>query len=224
MWDGSHAYVFGGEPGGSDDILRYDELRPSAPRALSATPGAGPGEVTLAWLAPDHASEDGVSSYKVYRGTSPGQLGFLAEVGAGQPTFTDRDLELQGVYHYRVTAVNAHGEGPRSNGACSPPSPAHLLPASGEPCPLVEGWREKVLFRSGDRGLVNVSYRYDPSEATCVRVPPLGASCPAAVPAKADPAWLAGQGWRSEVLVRLRLPDGEHVVRAPFVGQALARP
>jgi PKD repeat protein len=91
---------------------------PTAPLGLTATGGTG--QVTLNWSPP--ASDNGqiVTSYKVYRGTASGGETLLTSGGcsglAAVTSCTDTGL-ANGTYFYKVTAVNAAGEGPQSNEA-----------------------------------------------------------------------------------------------------------
>ncbi len=84
---------------------------PGAPTGLAAT--AGSGQVTLGWTPPASNGGVNITSYKVYRGTSPG---------------TETLLTSGGCSYYTVTAVNALGESAQSNEASA--TPAGSCPAS----------------------------------------------------------------------------------------------
>jgi hypothetical protein len=87
---------------------------PSAPQSLVAGwPGSGPG-VVLSWSPPSSAGSGPISSYRIYRGTSPTALSLLATAGA-TTTYTDATAAHYVLYYYQVSAVNSAGEGPRSN-------------------------------------------------------------------------------------------------------------
>jgi PKD repeat protein len=96
---------------------------PGAPTGLTA--GAGNGQVALSWTAP--ASNGGVTitSYRVYRGTSPGTETLLTSGGcaglAAVLSCTDSGLTNGQTYYYKVSAVNAIGEGAQSNEASATP-------------------------------------------------------------------------------------------------------
>ena len=79
----------------------------STPTGLTAT--ASVTSVSLSWN-----SVSGASSYKVYRGNSPG--GSYSQIGtASSNSYTDTGLS-SGTYYYRVSAVNSSGvEGPQSS-------------------------------------------------------------------------------------------------------------
>ena len=90
---------------------------PGAPTALSAL--AGDASVSLSWNAPTFDGGSPLANYKVYRGTSPNPT-----VVVGSPTgtsFTDSGLTNGQTYYYRVSAVNANGEGAPSNQASATP-------------------------------------------------------------------------------------------------------
>ena len=92
-----------------------DATPPTAPTALTATPG--PGQVALSWGAATDAG--GIARYNVHRGTT---AGFTPSAGnrIAQPTgttYTDTSLS-PGTYYYRVTAEDVAGNvGPASNEA-----------------------------------------------------------------------------------------------------------
>jgi PKD repeat protein len=107
---------------------------PGAPTGLTAS--AGNAQVSLGWAAP--ASNGGVSitSYQVYRGTSPGTETLLTAGGCSGLgavlSCTDTGLTNGQVYFYKVAAVNAIGTGAQSNEASATPvgnscTPAQLL-------------------------------------------------------------------------------------------------
>src|SRR5207302_3583442 len=96
---------------------------PDAPTGLTAT--AGNAQITLSWAAP--ASDGGVSitSYKVYRGTTSGAETLLTAGGCSGLgavlSCTDTGLTNGQSYFYKVSAVNAIGEGAKSNEASARP-------------------------------------------------------------------------------------------------------
>ncbi|HKT05475.1 MAG TPA: PKD domain-containing protein [Rugosimonospora sp.] len=108
---------------------------PGAPTGLSAT--AGGGQAALRWTAP--ASNGGVSitSYRVYRGTSSGgetplTSGGCANLGAAL-SCTDTGLTNGQAYYYKVSAVNAIGEGPQSTEASATPAGCAAAQLLGNP-------------------------------------------------------------------------------------------
>jgi cell division septation protein DedD len=87
---------------------------PSAPTAFYAMQPTQTGAhgVVLFWSAP--ASPNGtITSYRIYRGTAPTGLAFLASAGTAT-TFSDTSASPGTLYYYQVTAVNGSGEGPPS--------------------------------------------------------------------------------------------------------------
>ena len=91
----------------------------SAPQGLQAM--GGDGEVTLTWSPPLRNGGASVIDYRVYRGTAPGSLSFVTETNDffGH---TDSGLTNGVTYYYEISAVNAAGEGPRSNEASATPT------------------------------------------------------------------------------------------------------
>src|SRR3989440_10966751 len=93
---------------------------PSAPTNLVAT--AGNAQVGLTWQAPASNSGSSITNYKIYRGMSSNGETLLATIG-NVLTYTDTAVTNGVTYYYQVSAVNAAGEGPRSNEASATPSP-----------------------------------------------------------------------------------------------------
>lgn len=108
--------------------------RPDAPGELSAVAGSGSGAITLTWLAPLDDGGDPVTDYSVHRApTSGGPYSLVATVG-NVLSFTDVGLPTGAVRYYEVGAVNAAGEGPRSEeaaGTTLPGEPRSLSATAG---------------------------------------------------------------------------------------------
>lgn len=85
---------------------------PSAPQNLQAA--AGDANVSLAWTAPSDGGSP-IANYNVYRN------GTFANAPV-QASHTDTGLANGVTYSYEVSAVNAIGEGARSNAASATPS------------------------------------------------------------------------------------------------------
>ncbi len=85
---------------------------PSAPTLNGAT--AGNGSVTLAWSAPTSNGGSAITGYKVYRATSSGGETLLTTLG-NVTSWTDTGASNGTTYYYKVTALNAVGEGIASN-------------------------------------------------------------------------------------------------------------
>jgi hypothetical protein len=94
---------------------------PDVPRSVTGAPGDH--GVSLNWAKPDHDGGEPVLGYQVYRDgrllTSVTNLSTVGAVATGEvtttsPSFTDTGLTNGTTYQYRVSAVNAVGEGPRT--------------------------------------------------------------------------------------------------------------
>lgn len=89
---------------------------PGAPTGLAAT--AGNAQASLSWTPPA-SNGVAITSYRVYRGTSPGAESLLTSGGCSGlgavVSCTDTGLTNGQTYYYKVSAVNSIGEGPQSN-------------------------------------------------------------------------------------------------------------
>lgn len=103
------------------------EPTPDAPTGLKAM--AGDGKVTLSWDLPASEPDSAITSYNVYRGTSPGGEELLGPAG-NSLTYTDTAVTNGQTYYYQVTSVNASGESPRSNEASASPAAASTAPSA----------------------------------------------------------------------------------------------
>jgi PKD repeat protein len=97
---------------------------PGAPTGLTAT--AGNGQISLSWTPPASNGGVNITSYRVYRGTSSGTETLLTSGGCSGlgalTSCTDTGLTAGQAYFYKVTAVNAIGEGAQSNEASATPA------------------------------------------------------------------------------------------------------
>ena len=100
---------------------------PSAPQNLQAV--AGNAQVTLAWQAPASDGGSPITNYNVYRRTTSGGESLLTTVG-NVLTYTDSGLTNGQTYYYQVSAVNAVGEGPKSNEASATPAAPMTAPSA----------------------------------------------------------------------------------------------
>lgn len=101
---------------------------PPAPAGLAGQ--ASNGNASLTWQAPASDGGSPLTGYAVYRSLGGGPLVLVASLGTSV-SFEDSNLSNGVGYTYRVAAVNAYGEGPRS-GALSvtpvgPPEAPTLL-------------------------------------------------------------------------------------------------
>ena len=99
---------------------------PSAPQTLTAV--GGDSQVSLSWSAPASNGGSAVTAYKIYRSTVSGSETLLASPAGTGTTYTDGTAANGTTYYYKVTAVNAAGEGILSNEASATPA-APLVPA-----------------------------------------------------------------------------------------------
>lgn len=103
------------QTGGKPLLSAYDPAEPTTPKApyLAGTRTAS--KVDLTWRAPDNGGAD-ISAYRIYRGISPGGETLLATVSGSKTAYQDGTVD-PGVaeYYYQVLAVNAEGDGPKSN-------------------------------------------------------------------------------------------------------------
>jgi PKD repeat protein len=97
---------------------------PGPPQSLTA--GAGNGQVSLTWTAPASNGGVNITSYRVYRGTTSGGETLITSGGCSGLgavlTCIDAGLTNGQTYYYKVSAVNALGEGPQSNEANAAPT------------------------------------------------------------------------------------------------------
>ncbi len=99
----------------------------SVPGAPSLSAMAGNGSVTLNWNVPTDGGP-AVTSYDVYRGTSPGAETLLGSTTA--TTDTDSSASNGTTYYYEVSALNAVGQGPLSTEVAASPAPPETVPAA----------------------------------------------------------------------------------------------
>ena len=101
------------QSGGPRLFSMFDPVEPAAPAApqvLSSVRGTS-GNVLVKWLEPDNGGS-ATTGYNIYRGTTSGSETFLATVsGATTTKYLDQAAPNSSNWFYRVTAVNAIGEG-----------------------------------------------------------------------------------------------------------------
>jgi len=129
-----------GEGAPSDEASATTDGPPSAPPGLAA--GESNGQVSLSWALPLSNGGSPVTGYNVYISTAPGSRGTELTSTTGT-TYTATGLSNGTKYYFRVTAVNALGEGPASAQVAVTPGLAPLPPASvtspGAPFALMAG-------------------------------------------------------------------------------------
>jgi hypothetical protein len=87
---------------------------PGSPADLNVTEEEG--VVTLTWQPPADDGGSPVTGYIVLRGTEPGNMAQLADLGL-VTQYEDEDVEAGETYYYQVRAVNDIGDGPESSQA-----------------------------------------------------------------------------------------------------------
>ncbi|MEP6810069.1 MAG: fibronectin type III domain-containing protein, partial [Chthoniobacterales bacterium] len=94
----------------ANDPNPAEPLAPAPPRVDSVVRD-GTGLVTVTWSAPDNGGSP-ILSYNVFRRPSTGTYGApLANVPAGTNTYVDSTADPATAYFYKVTAINAIGQG-----------------------------------------------------------------------------------------------------------------
>ena len=112
-------------------FAKYDvNTAPAAPNLSGKAVAGTPPSNLLTWEAPaDNGSA--ITGYKVYRRTAGTSSTLLATVNGSSLSYSDSQITAGTTYYYKVTAVNANGEGPASN-EVSPAPP----PPPQDPCQL----------------------------------------------------------------------------------------
>jgi len=84
--------------------------------------------VNLEWDKPWHEGLSSVEGYRIYRGTRYEEKEHLADVGSGQLTYEDTDVENEVTYSYHVTAFNQEGESFQSKTVWATPREEPVAP------------------------------------------------------------------------------------------------
>ncbi|MDR1257495.1 MAG: fibronectin type III domain-containing protein [Spirochaetaceae bacterium] len=99
--------------------------KPQPPAEISVTSGTVAGSLSVSWEAVADAA-----SYMVYRaGTEGGVYSPIGNVADDSTTYTDSSLVMGNTYFYKVSSVNAAGEGEKS-AAASAVAPAIPIPGN----------------------------------------------------------------------------------------------
>lgn len=99
---------------------------PAAPASFAAVGGVEASNLT--WTLPPNDGGAPITAYRVYRGTTPGGEMAYRDVSAPAATFSDTDVSIGSRYYYKVSAINAVGEGAWS-------AESSAVPNSGVPSP-----------------------------------------------------------------------------------------
>jgi Fibronectin type III domain len=98
------------QSGGRRLFAAFDPIEPSVPAAPQVMAARDVGVVHVTWSAPDNGGSP-ITMYKIYRGTPGGDEILLATVPGNVNSYDDATASPDLTYYYRVTAVNAQGEG-----------------------------------------------------------------------------------------------------------------
>jgi hypothetical protein len=135
---------------------------------LTAT--GGNGQATLNWQAPANTGGVNITSYKVYRGTSSGSETLVTSGGcanlASVLSCTDTGLTAGQTYYYKVTAVNAIGEGPQSNEASVTPTGSGCTAAQLLGNPGFESGSSNTAPWTTDTGVIANNSKEPPHSGT----------------------------------------------------------
>src|SRR2546427_390317 len=158
--------LFGGAgtPGNDTWALTTEPGPPSAPADVWIRPGNG--FLELHWQAPPDDGMSPITGYRIYRATAPGGESLFAELGDVH-SWTDTDVTNGQTYYYRVSALNAYGEGPLSQELSAAPdgtppvTSASLLGRLGN-----EGWWRSTVAvtltaTDDNSGVASTTYRVD---------------------------------------------------------------
>jgi len=158
--------MFGGAgtPGNDTWALTTEPGPPSAPADVWIRPGNG--FLELHWQAPPDDGMSPITGYRIYRATAPGGESLFAELGDVH-SWTDTDVTNGQTYYYRVSALNAYGEGPLSQELSAAPdgtppvTSASLLGRLGN-----EGWWRSTVAvtltaTDDNSGVASTTYRVD---------------------------------------------------------------
>lgn len=116
VWDGTHAYVFGGcsDRGCTSEIVKY-VLVPGPPQNFRVDPVNK--QMILRWDPPaanSYSLKFPVTKFRIYKGSQPGILGLWAEVSSDTFSKADTSCVFITRCYYAISAKNALGEGERS--------------------------------------------------------------------------------------------------------------
>ncbi|MFL6210493.1 MAG: fibronectin type III domain-containing protein [Pyrinomonadaceae bacterium] len=98
------------QSGGRRLFAANDPVEPGVPAAPQVTAARDTGVVHVTWTTPDNGGSP-LTAYKIYRGTPTGGEILLTTVPGNTNSYDDTTINPDQTYYYRVTAVNAAGEG-----------------------------------------------------------------------------------------------------------------
>ncbi len=112
--------ITGVVPAGMSASATYSLSVATAPAQITDLTATTDGydQISLSWSPPPDGGSP-ITAYNIYRGTSPGGEVFIAT--SSLPNYTDTGLTPCETYYYKVSAINAVGEGELSNEASASP-------------------------------------------------------------------------------------------------------
>jgi peptidoglycan/xylan/chitin deacetylase (PgdA/CDA1 family) len=120
---------------------------PAAPRAPALSDIPRNALVSLAWSAPDNDGS-AITGYRVYKGASSGNETLYQTLGGNATGYNDTGVVNGQMYFYQVSAVNAIGEGPRSNEVVAMPNAAGVPPGATVVITFDDGLRSQLSATS----------------------------------------------------------------------------
>ena len=119
------------QTGGKRMFAAFDPAATALPGAPAVTATSDITGVTLTWPLPDDGGSP-ITEHRIYRGTVSGGESFLATASGTKGIYVDATAVPGITYYYRVTAVNAVGEGPYC-GEVTPAAAPVADPCAGVP-------------------------------------------------------------------------------------------
>jgi hypothetical protein len=103
------------QSGGKGLLSQFDPIEPAAPQRPCLNGRRDDMGSFLSWRVPDNGGS-AITAYKIYRGTTPTNMAQIGQTEGGKTSYSDRSGSTAvASYTYKITAVNASGEGQASN-------------------------------------------------------------------------------------------------------------
>jgi len=103
------------QSGGKGLLAQFDPVEPVVPQRACLSGRRDDLASYLRWNIPDSGGSE-IVSYNIFRGTSPGNEVLIGHTAGTKSSYTDRGVNpAVAKYTYKITAVNASGEGQPSN-------------------------------------------------------------------------------------------------------------
>lgn len=116
--------------------------RPEVPSAPTLRVIPGNALVNVSWTIPDNGGVP-ISGYKLWKSSNSSNETLYRTLGV-TTTFRDANVTNEATYYYEVTAVNAIGEGPRSNEAAAKPTRTGVPPGAAIVFTFDDGLRSQL--------------------------------------------------------------------------------